>query len=360
MRIGICTLHYAHNYGAMLQAFALKTYLEGLGHHVFMVDRRTIDLTVWKPKPIRGLSFKSLVLYPKYLVKWYLPGYVIKRRRERRFESFKKKYLENRFSPSNESLDAIIYGSDQIWSKFINGYDDIFWGLKNSNTNKRIAYGASMGVVEINDEDEVYLKEALSRFSAISVREKDLQEMLIERRLVRNVEVKRVIDPTFLIESDRWISLNKKRVIKEPYLLFYDFQIDDKTTELARLIAKKKRLRMIRLTDGVVNVEKNRDYLVTAGPLEFISLFFYADFVVSSSFHGTAFAIINRKQFYVRQVWNKERVRSLLSSLGLNNRFIEDVDKVNLEDRIDYRKVKDIILQKCNDSEMFLQKALLS
>ena len=81
MNIGISTVHYAHNYGAMLQGYALKTYLESLGHHVVMTDRRHAALTRWNPKSWRKESWKGKLLYPKYLWKWYLPVYRTKRKR---------------------------------------------------------------------------------------------------------------------------------------------------------------------------------------------------------------------------------------------------------------------------------------
>lgn len=359
MNIGICTFHYAHNYGAMLQSYAMKTYFEELGHRVVMVDKRSQPLTLWAPKPLKGLSFKELLLYPKYLYKWYLPVYMAKRKREACFEFFKRNYLMNIPYEETEKLDAIIYGSDQIWSKFDYGYDEVFWGLKNSNTQKRVSYAASMGVLHIEKkEDEDFIKEALSRFSAISVREKDLQEALINRGLANGLDVKIVIDPTFLLDKNDWIKLNPKRIVKEPYLLFYDFQLDKKTTEIASFIAKKKGLHLIRLTDGVVNVSNNKDYFVTAGPLEFVSLFYYADFVVSSSFHGTAFSIINEKQFYVRQVWNSSRVKNLLGLLDLGNRFVEDVKDVDTYDDIDYKEVRIMVQDKRKQAVDYLKEAL--
>lgn len=359
MIIGVCTLHYSRNYGAMLQGYALKTYLEKQGDRVIMTDQRRGAVTKWSPRAIKKPYLKNILLYPKYLYKWYLPEYFTKRRREKHFDAFLKKYLKNGSYDEKLKLDAIIYGSDQIWSKFPDGYDEIFWGMKNSNTDRRIAFAASMGVVRIaNERDENFVREALSRFSAISVREKDLQEELVKRGLAPHVEVEIMLDPTFLIEKDEWAALNPKRIVQESYLLFYDFQLDKKTTEIASYIAKKKGLRMIRLTDGVVSVEKNKDYFVSAGPLEFLSLYYYADFVVSSSFHGTAFSIIFGKQFYVRQIWNTERVRTLLNTFDLDNRFVDDVMDVDLDDEINYQKVDLIIQQKREEGAMFLNEAL--
>lgn len=358
MNVGICTVHYAHNYGAMLQGYALKTYLEGLGHSVTMIDRRKNSLTKWNPKPISGLSIKAVLLYPKYLYKWYLPVFLTKKRRENRFESFLKKYLNNTSFDVNQRFDVIIYGSDQIWSKYNSGFDDVWWGMKNSNTSKRISYAASMGVLNIKDEDENYIKNALSRFARISVREENLQDELTKRGWAPHTQIERIIDPTFLLDKTDWIKLNNKRLVQDPYLLFYDFQRDTKTTEIARTIADRKGLRLIRLTEGVASVEKDSDYFVTAGPLEFVSLFYFADFVVSSSFHGAAFSIINRKQFYVRQIWNTERVKTLLDTFGLSNRFIDDVKGIDLNDEINYDRVNLLLTTKRKEAVDFLKKSL--
>lgn len=338
MNIGISTVHYAHNYGAMLQGYALKTYLESLGHHVVMTDRRHVSLTQWNPKSWRKESWKGKLLYPKYLWKWYLPTYCTKRKREDYFENFLSRYLNVEDYTPDSHLDAIVYGSDQIWSKFDYGFDDIWWGVQESNTSKRIAYAASMGMLDIQDNDEPYLRNALARFDAVAVREKNLQDELNNRKLFAK-EVERVIDPTFLLEKDEWLKINSKRIIEEPYLLFYDFQIDEETDKIVRKISEEKHLRVIRLTDGVVHVNKEDGYMVTAGPREFVSLFRYADFVVSSSFHGTAFSIINNKPFYVRQVWNTDRVKVLLETLGISDRFIDGVDGVDLSKEIDYSTV---------------------
>lgn len=358
MKIGICTVYCARNYGAMLQAYALKTYLQQLGHEVFMLNDKQRNYTKWNPKPLGNKSLKTLLLYPKYLIKWYLPEFLTLRRRENSFDSFLKEYILPKANLEEDDFDVIIYGSDQIWSKFKSGYNRLFWGEDGFNAKMRMSYAVSMGVLDINNGDEVFIRRALSRFSYISVRERDLQEELTKRNLVPHTPIRRVLDPTFLFNKEEWIKLNPKRIVREPYLLFYDFQLDKTTTQIAQLIAKEKGLRIIRLTDGVVTVKKDNDYFVTAGPLEFVSLFCFADFVVSSSFHGTAFAIINQKQFYVRQVWNKERVKTLLDTFGLANRFIDDVNGINLYDEIDYDPVNSLLTTKRNEAIAFLKESL--
>ncbi len=356
MNIGICTVHYVHNYGAMLQGYALKKVLEQMGHNVVMTDRRSNPLTQWSPRPFFKSSLKEMLLYPKYLYKWYLPVYVTKRGRENNFEKFLHTYLNDQ--PYNgEKLDAIIYGSDQIWSKFEYGFDDIFWGIKDSNTDKRISYAASMGSLAISDNDEAYIKDALSRFSGVSVREKNLQEFLnVHHLFYKQVEL--IIDPTFLLLKEEWEKINPRRIVKEPYLLFYDFQKDEGTTRIAHYLAEKKHLRIIRLSDGVEHVNKEEGYMVTAGPIEFISLFRNADFVVSSSFHGTAFSVIFNKPFYVRQIWNTDRVKTLLDIMGLTDRFIDKIDDVDINKSIEYNLVNQKIEQHRQNGLSFLKGKL--
>ena len=326
MNIGISTVHYAHNYGAMLQGYALKTYLEQQGHYVTMTDRRArVNTYLPKRKPFLWNDLKAVLLYPKYLLKWYFPPCYYLKKRWRAFDSFLKQYLNN--TKCLEAYDTIIYGSDQIWSKFPDrGYDPIWWGLDNLKAKRRISYAASMGVVDIADKkDEDFIRQALSRFDAISVRESDLKAELESRHLA-DTTIYQTIDPTFLLTKEDWDKITPKRIIHEPYLLFYDFQIDEETTNMVNRIAKEKNLRVIRLTNGVVHSNKDADYFRTAGPLQFLSLIKYADFVFSSSFHGVAFSLIFRKQFAVRQIWNVQRVKSLLSLCGLSARFWEKYD----------------------------------
>ena len=352
-------MQYAHNYGAMLQGYALKTYLEKLGHHVSMVDHRHSDLTRWAPRSIAKKSIKSVLLYPKYLLKWYLPTYIPKKLREYSFESFLKKYLNCDNSIPDNQLDVIIYGSDQIWSKFNNGFDLVWWGLEHDCSIRKITYAVSMGIIDIDIDDEPFIKKALSGFSAISVREDNLLHELVERNLVPKSKICRVIDPVFLLDRDSWIKIHPKRIVSKNYLLFYDFQVSEEIERIARYIANQKKLVIVRLTDGVVKKSFPCDYQYASGPKEFVSLFYYADFVVSSSFHGTAFSIINQKQFYSSQYYNTDRVKSLLAICNLESRFITDSSMVNLNDTIDYSKVFPRIEQEVMHADHYLKASLI-
>lgn len=357
MLVGICTVHYAHNYGAMLQAYALKKYVESKGHKAVMIDKRRKLLTKWSPKSFIKSTFKEKLMYLKYLLKWYIPRYKRIHKREKNFEYFRKKYLDNTTYNLNEQFDLIIYGSDQIWSKFNYGFDKLWWGVEGPSTRNKISYAASMGVLDIDENDYSFILNALMSFSAISVREDDLYQELLNNKELKD-KVQRNIDPIFLLTSTEWNKIIKPNQINAPYILFYDFQLDSQTTEIVNQIAKNKGLKILRLTNGIVEINKDKNYKVEAGTLDFISLIYHADFVVSSSFHGVAFSILFCKEFVVRQVWNKERVITLLKSLNIESRFIETYDDYKLLGYIDYESVNNLLKEEINRSYKYLDKYL--
>lgn len=359
MKIGISTVHYAHNYGAMLQGYALKRYCESLGHEVIMTDRRRKLLTKWNPRTVNIHSLKSIILYPKYLCKWYLPSYIPLIRREKKFEKFLNKYLNNTPFSKDDEFDLIIYGSDQIWSKFDCGFNKIWWGYDDLKTKKRISYAASMGIVDIEESDEAFIREALSHFNAVSVREYDLYNALIEKKLIDKSRIQQVVDPTFLLSKEDWLKITSPRLVKEPYLFFYDFQTDKQTTEIVKTIAQEIGLKIVKTTDGITTDNGSGIYLTSISPQDFLSLVYHADFVFSSSFHGVAFSIIFEKQFAVRQIWNTSRVKSLLSSIHLESRFIEHEDQIELLKNINYVCIRKIMNDFLKKSFAFLRNNLL-
>lgn len=364
MKIGIVTCHRAHNYGAVLQAYALKHYLMQLGHDVEFADIVPSYFKYTKDVPRRLFwqsDWKQKLLYPKYLIKWWWPPYKLKSKRYNRFNKFITKYLMPTIKDyRQQSFDMAIYGSDQIWSKeplsdSTTYFDTAYWGDNTVVANKKITYSASMGVMRILPDDHSFIQNSLLQFNAVAVREKDLYDYLLEHNLIAPDKLYLTIDPVFLLSREEWKPLIPKRIVCEPYLLFYDFQIDADTTALVQRIASERNLRIIRITDGVVTTDKLDGYMPTAGPLEFLSLIYYADFVVSSSFHGTAFSILFEKQFVSRQVWNTSRVQKLLEQIGLSNRFISNIDNLEISD-IDYSESKQMLNVFIEQSKIYLQE----
>ena len=365
MLIGILTCHRGHNYGALMQAYAIKTYLKTLGHEVEFIDYLPSgyfsESGNIKPKKIQGLSLKEILLYPKYFFRWFYPLYALKSKRRKSFHKFIKKYIiDKRYGILNKEYDVVIYGSDQIWSKFpqISGFDQIFFGDKVIKAKKRISLSASMGVVEINDNDIEFLRNSLNGFYAISVREDDLFKAILLLKLDSKIKLCKTIDPAFLLEQVDWDKLISHKIISNPYLLYYNFQGDPETNSISKFIADSLKLQIITIAGGVYNKDIEEGHLLTAGPLEFLSLFRYADFIVSSSFHGVAFSIIFEKQFYARQTWNCERVKSLLRALSLEDRFLNTREDINLKKMINFEAVHKILSHEKQFLKDYLQNAI--
>lgn len=174
MKIGILTFHAAHNYGAVLQCYALQEYLKSKGNEVFVIDYRSkylLDCYKWFNCK---LFIKSIVKFT-FIKEW--KKMLDKRKRSNKFETF----IQNRLNIINVSIlktnffDYIVIGSDQVWNtKLTNGYDKYYWGqFCHPVQTKIISYSASLELIWPKDEDD-NVKKMLSNFERISVREKDL------------------------------------------------------------------------------------------------------------------------------------------------------------------------------------------
>ncbi len=365
MKIGILTFHRAHNYGALLQAYAMKTYLESQGHMVGFVDYmpkwHADEYRVWNKTAFRKKSFVDKI---KQLVLWILT-FSRKTRRFNNFQNFITQYLQ---LPSKvqylqspillqEQYDYIVVGSDQVWRNWIVsnryvGFDSIYYGENITPKSKYIAYAASMGIVNYNAEEKKFLQRALHNFEKIAVREKTLQKEL----QTFGFESTLVADPTFLLGKEQWNAiLPTKRYRKEKYVLFYHLLEFDNARILAEKIAKQLNCKLLTIMAGVPTFP-HQDEIQTAGPIDFLHLIRDAEFVVATSFHGTAFSVIFEKPFYTLGLGkNADRVLSLLQQIGLKDRYVENDDLKEITYyNIDYSKFNAYI----NSSTAYLMNAI--
>lgn len=324
MRIGIITFHAAHNYGAVLQCYALQEFLRTESHEVEVIDYRLpaiVDGYHWF-KSYRFISKNPFKLIKKTANELRF----IKNRKERykAFELFIKERLnlapqENIF---NNPYDVIIIGSDQVWNYHLtDGFDSYYWGdFPHPPQTRIISYAASMHDNWPQSYNNTII-EKLNNFKYISVRETALAEKLAS--LLPNKEIHSVIDPTLLITKEQWNKLAKRPPINYPYLFLYQVERSSKAEHIAQQIAKEKNLKIVYLSALVDNI--NTKEIIASSPEEFIGLFKYADFIVCSSFHGTIFSLQFGKPFYsIKMGLGKDnRVGNLLKSLNKENLFIE-------------------------------------
>ncbi len=367
MKIGILTFHRAHNYGAVLQAYALKTFLVGLGHNVKLIDYWPVShekiYKLWNKDVFKN---KSFIIRLKIFIKFLLLFFKKKKRIDK-FNNFIYSYLEldkiikyqKLDSDININVDCLVYGSDQIWRNWITlekyiGFDSTYFGYNVDSSVPKITYAASMGIIKYTKEEEIFLQKAIANFSTILVRENNLFNLLNSFDYKSDI----VCDPVFLLSKKQWNDiLPKSKYLSKEYVVYYRLLPSVEAEKLAYEMAKRYNCELLIITASVsLSYKKNERQ--TLSPLEFIQVIRDAKFVIATSFHGTAFSLIFEKQFYTLGLGaNSDRVLTLFDNLGLKERYIDDFSKVNF-DYIDYVDVKSKFDNMTYNSKMLLNKAL--
>ncbi len=336
MRVGIMTFHRAHNFGAMLQAYGLQYTLNKLGAECTIVDYRCEKIEKsYKTFLMERASLKSLLSAVYHFPNRYI--------RKNRFESFNNKYLEKsnkvynceNIQTSIDEYDCFITGSDQVWNEKLTGNDKNYF-LKFANGRKKISYAASLGRSRLTEKQKEEYFELLRNFSFISVREESAQKALTDI-LKRDIEL--VVDPVFLLSKEEWmrfISSNKYG----KYIFMYQLH-ENNTRKLAQKIAAKNGLKIVTIPNDLRGgFEAKKIYAPTVE--EFLNLIYHARFVVTDSFHVSAFAIIFNKDYYglLKTDSNlrglNSRLETLTTRLGIKGRLFDSIDGFEVAETLDY------------------------
>ena len=221
---------------------------------------------------------------------------------------------------ANFNADYFIAGSDQLWNtSFPCGNDDAYY-LNFVNRGKKLSYSTSVGKKIIDEFNMNRLKKELVSFEAIAVREKDTS---IQLSHVLNRDVQWVCDPVFLLDKDdylRFIDSNLK--ISKPYALIY---LSPKCENLNKIVnyCRNKGLQIV-LGGGFSKRCDCDFFLHDMGPKDFLNLIYHSEFVVSTSFHATAFCHIFHKNFITMLPQkNGERIVSLLELTNMMYRSLD-------------------------------------
>lgn len=366
MQIKTITCHDVYNHGASLQAYALQTYLASVGHHVEIIN--------YKPEYLCGdyqLWSVDNPIYDKPIVKQlYLFAMLPKRlwslKRKRAFDDFTINYLKltpkiyhscDELNDIPPQADVFIAGSDQIWNTlFQNGRDAAFYLDFAPKTAKRISYAASFATEDVAEDCKQFVRKMLQNFDVISIRERCSLPLLASLGREDGVTV---CDPVFLLSKEQWNEVASHTHEKERYLLVYDTEHSAKIQEIAQQIAKEKNLKIYNISGFRLGyVDKD---MWASSPLDFVQLIRDADYVVSNSFHATAFSLIYERDFCVvnRSEGINERMKSLLMSYNIVGRLVTSYS-ASLLNSIDYRVVNPLLQKDINDSKEFLKKVLMS
>lgn len=360
MKIGILTYHRSHNYGALLQAIALRLFLEEQGHDVYYVDYwpkyhkqmyQLFDAYKFKHRRMGGK-----IGYIRTLITSFIP----KVKRIEAFESFIKTFIVpycKKYTDTAIQYDAIIYGSDQIWRKqerLNNAFNSMYFAQNELKANLHISYAASMGEICVDEKDREALKKMFKRFTSLGVREESLKD-LIKGLGFEKVELN--IDPTLLLNKDQWTKIiSVKRLVATKYALVYD--LHPKSFDRCNLneYCINNSLDLIYL-EGNAKASDGKTFS-TGGPEVMLSLIAFADTVFTSSYHGLVFSLLFQKNVYASFKTNSDRAKTLMNRVGIERRLVNHDSDFSDTCPIDYSKVDRCISEMVKDSVYYIETAL--
>ncbi|MBN8103430.1 polysaccharide pyruvyl transferase family protein [Vibrio vulnificus] len=361
--IAIMTFHRAHNYGAVLQAYALSKVIMNLGNNVGFLD-------IQHPKIAEGYrlvpKFKErtlLSLFKGYI--HFLLDPMRKIKRSNGFESF----IASNFKlidvdEKKRSVDVVVLGSDQIWNpEYTEGFVDFHFGkIDKIHTNKVISYAASMGKTVLSNTQEKVFDSLTDNVDKLGVREKSLQDFL-KNNLGKDSTLN--LDPTLLLTRKDWSEIAKPiKVTEEKFILVYEVQ-SNKLTEIAvERLSKLLGMKVVYLA-AKTDFRVDSSYISTASPEQFLYLFSQASFIITTSFHGTVFSIINNVPFVTVGFGNDIDARSIsvLDAMKLKDRIVfseSDIITVTQKTEIDFEVSNKLLDELKKESIDYLQTSLSS
>lgn len=359
MKIGILTFHNAYNYGAVLQAYATQELMKSMGHEVELIDyhNANIDWHYEKRKFHLRSFLRSTYKFPLYLL-----AIIFFWKRRKAYQEFADRHLKfsvKRYYKGDdisiEGYDVVLIGSDQLWNKNLTGgLDNMYWGqFKASPVTRKVAWSVCMNNVNLTESETEQIKNYLNNFTAISVREDTLQAFISK---LTDKKVWHTLDPTLLLPSHEWEQICYP--IKEKnYIAVYAVRKETETVAFAREIAKRRNKKLV-IIRSYANWYFSIENKECCGPDAFLSYIKNADYVVTSSFHGTVFSLLFQRQFVCPRLDGNLRIEDLLCTVGLSNRLVDNWKDALSLSPINYENLSDALdIKKC-ESLCFLSNAL--
>lgn len=369
-KISITTIFDNPNFGTYLQAFALSHVLKNKGlrvevlfylrpswHNIPLIRRHTKFLEFFRT--LAAYLKKDLASIQRIECRKFV---------KKNAQITKPYYSFEDIQKNPPKADLYVVGSDQVWNSIHNrGLDRTFFLDFVPSGYKKIAYAASIGMDSIPGQYKKEYKKLLTKFEAISVREKSNIDLLKDL----NLSCEEVLDPTLLLTPKEWNEYISKSNEIEPYLLVYSVEtkeINNYIGEIAKYIAKKLNLRIIEVSyagkeDAIPNCDSHYFY---STPQEFLQLVYNANFILGSSYHLAAFSINFNKDFIsISPDRFSSRINNLLEKTNLLKRKIDlnndytTIDEL-ISNKIDYSYANIILNQERIKSIKYITDHILS
>lgn len=341
-KIGILTFHASHNCGSIMQSYAMQTILNNLKYDNEIIDfqnygQRDMYAIFHKKKSLKNFikNIVSLLNYKRIKKQWFdyeeflQKKYVLSQR---------KYYITNDINNISNDYNICICGADQIWNITIPDSDDAYFLPFKDKKIKKIAYAPSFGAKKIQDYSSNYKKYSnyLNDFDYLSIREKNGQKW-IKEMIGKNVPI--VLDPTLLIDENEYEKIREHSGFKDEYIFYYAPSYSFKLDKFVKKISKKYKLPVIvwNATEYFLKFEYLNGFILPEriNPGVYYDLIKNAKLVITTSFHGTIFSSICKKNFWVLKnggmYENDDRVKTLIDQLSLHDRLIEPIFDKNYD-----------------------------
>ncbi len=368
MKIGIITTHWALNYGAVLQSYALENYLQSQGCNCEIVDFR----------PQIGKYGRNYIVWNKNIKQWcqnIIKLFKIKNKKlfqekvkvfdqfvEKELDKSSQKFFSIEDMENIGEYDVLICGSDQIWNLNLFDMPPFFLPYKNKlQHTKFISYAASVAE-NLDEEQWKTIIKRTKHFNAVSLREAEATEQYNKYNSGKAVTV---LDPVFLLSKEEWDDRigDNKYIEKNSYILCYFIGYRGIEYDLVKKVQKCYGGKIVNVGQDPTNHLNADVQLSNVSPFEFVALIRDAKYIVTNSFHMTAFSTIFEKNFLIVKHQNRNsRMDNLLKLFGINDRFVKNKEQIeHLEEKdfiCDYSQISEKRKKYIIFSKEYLRKSI--
>lgn len=370
-KISLITLQYIDNYGSVLQTYASQEYLKKKGCFVEVVNYTRENCRFDNRKKgmkacycQKGGLFALPLVSQLLTMRWEW----LYKKRHKIFKEFRKNYicLSEEYSSIQDltnhppTADYYCVGSDQVWNYIYNdGVLPEYFLSYAPKGKKKLSLASSLGVEEIEDREiAALIKNYLSEFSLITVREETAKQVLLG---LGCMGVHQILDPTLLLDINDWTSkFNLHRQFSEPYVLLYQLNPCKEIGRFAQEVTISKNCRLIVISNNIRLSIPGAEIIANPSVEQFLSMILYAEYMITDSFHGTAFAInFNRELFVWLPPKYQTRLTAILDLAELSERaFTKNEDRWKTMKKINYQRVNEILLGRRDEAERLVKEVL--
>lgn len=346
MFVNVITRHAPSNYGSLLQAIATQKVINKLGYDCKIIDyipkcetgvrvafTQLKNKKEWNNNPIKKLVYLAL-REPENILMYT------------KFDAMRKKYLvmgphcsdedELKRLYQNAKEDVFLTGSDQVWGPISTGvYDSAYFLTFAPKGSRKLAFASSFGKSTFNEKELAEYKKYLADYKAIAARENTAVDLIRQMGIC----AEHVLDPTLLLSKDEWSQYITPLKKPEKYILIYQIHNNPKLDKYAEEFAQYAKLPLLRVSPLLHQIIRSGKLVYLPDIGEFLDLIKTATYMITDSFHGTAFAINFNVQFIevLPSSGTSSRNQSILQLIGLDSRIVKDYrDYHYLDEMIDY------------------------